>query len=44
MATLIHFHLGQYAAVADIEQIFHQLKVKEIDQDSRCFGIFTAKN
>ena len=26
--------MGQYAAIADIEQMFHQIKVKEKDRDA----------
>ena len=29
--------MGQYALIADIEQMFHQLKVREICQDALMF-------
>ena len=33
VSILIQFRLGKYAVTADIEQIFHQVKVKKRDQD-----------
>ena len=35
--------MGQYAVIADIEQMFHQLKVKKSDQDALRFLWLTTK-
>ena len=35
--------MGQYAVIADIEQMFHQLKVRESDQDVLRFFWWTIK-
>ena len=35
--------MGQYAVIADIEQIFHQLKVRENTQDALRFLWRTTK-
>ena len=37
IAILIRFRLGQYAEIGGIEQIFHQLQVKESHQDALRF-------
>ena len=37
LLILIQFRLGKYAVTADIEQMFHQIKVKKSDQDALHF-------
>ena len=37
ITILTYFCLIKYAVIADIEQIFHQLKIKENDQDALRF-------
>ena len=50
VSILIRFCLGEFAVVGDIEQMFHQVKVRETDRllVNRChssliYGIFTSK-
>ena len=40
---LSRFRLGKYTVIADIEQMFHQLKVRESDQDGLRFLWRTTK-
>ena len=40
---LICFRLGQYAVIADIEQMFHKLKVRKSEQDALEFLWRTTK-
>ena len=43
ITILIPFRLGQNAVIADIEQMFHQLKVRQSDQDALKFLWRTTK-
>ena len=43
IAIVIRFRLRQYAVIAEIEQMFHQIKVRESDQDALGFLWRTAK-
>ena len=37
VGILLRFHRGKFAVMANIEQIYHQIKVKESDQDALPF-------
>ena len=38
VSVLMPFHFGEFAVVGDMEQLFHQVKVRETDRDASRFA------